>query len=187
MTGPGSATEGLTVFYRGRFQPLNVRSPSDYVRIDAEGVFLRAYGYDLWFPVFLESGQTSREVSFPRVVLRTPSDFHAVILGSKVEEYEEGRDRVSEWKAGKVDLMHVQCTAQRFEVTSRGTVHAYHYPTEDSRAAADRILAFTDSLTRESRHFYGLASPDGQTYLMEMPPYGMIASQNVSALPTELW
>lgn len=183
----GSPIRTLSVFYSGHVRPSDARSPSDYMRIDSDGVFLRSYGYSLWFPIFLESQQTSYAVSFPRVLLRTPMEYRSVFVGSMVSEYEEGGRRISEWKVGDVDLLHVQCTAQRFEVTSSGQIHAYHGSSEASRAAAADILSFTDELTQEYRRTYGPGSSDGQTHLMEMPKYGMIASGNVSGLPTDLW
>jgi hypothetical protein len=45
----------LLIEYAGPFNPSRARSPSDYMRIAGDGVYLRSYGYSLWFPVFLEA------------------------------------------------------------------------------------------------------------------------------------
>ena len=112
------------------------------MRIDGDGVLFRAYGYSLWFPIFLGDRETSYSVSFPKVTLRTPADFRAVFVGHRVRDYIEGEERVSEWSAEDVDLFDAQCSARRFDVTSRGSYHAYHLRNLASEQAGERMLGF---------------------------------------------
>ncbi len=89
----------LTVVYSGYFHGSRARALSDYMRIDRDGVLLRAYGYSLWFPIFLKSHKDWYTVSFPRVTIRIPADFTPVFVGTRVRDYLEGDTRISQWRA----------------------------------------------------------------------------------------
>jgi hypothetical protein len=178
---------GITVFYHGVMSPSTARAASDYMRVDNDGVFLRAYGYSLWFPTFLEPGQSSPAVTFRRVILRTPAGFRSVFVGSRVRETDSGSQVVSEWSADDVDLLLVQWTAQRFEVAEAGSVHAYHYADAASTAATRGIVDFASEITDRYRRYYRADAQVRDQYLVEMPPFGMISSRNVSALPESDW
>jgi hypothetical protein len=179
--------EGLTIFYSGYMSPSRARTPSDYMRIDADGVLLRSYGYSLWFPIFLGDRETSYRVSFPRVTLRTPADFRAVFVGHRVREYEEGDQRISEWSAEDVDLIDVQCTARRFDVTSRGSYNAYHLRNLASEQAGQRMLGFVEALDTRYRDYYRRDATPAEIHIMEMPRYGNISSDNVVGITSEYW
>lgn len=182
-----SLTSAISVFYRGYFSPSRVRSLSDYTRIDADGVLLRSYGYSLWFPIFLESRQTSYKVSFPSVTIRTPSEFRTVFVGSLVGEREDGTQRVSRWQASDIDLLDVQCSARRWEVTARENTFAYHNPNDASRFASTHLLAFSKQLVSLYRQNYRAQATAPDVYYMEMPRYGAISSSNVVGVPTISW
>lgn len=178
---------GMRVFYHGPFSPSSARSPSDYMRVDESGVLLRSYGYSLWFPVFLDVEASSYSVDVPRAVLRVPRGIRSVFVGSRVRNQEEGPYWETEWTAEDVDLTQIQWAAQRWEVLSFETYHAYHNPTPLSRQAAQEILAFARSMTRRYQRSYRSGVGTAEIYLLEMPPFGMISSANVSALPSEEW
>ncbi|MCA1756250.1 MAG: hypothetical protein LC649_02185, partial [Bacteroidales bacterium] len=60
----------LRVWYSGFMNPSRTRSLSDYMRIDRdEGVYLRSYGYSLWFPLFLDDSGDRGSADFRRVTV----------------------------------------------------------------------------------------------------------------------
>ena len=177
----------LTVFYSGYFNPSKVRSPSDYMRIDRDGVFLRAYAYSLWFPVFLPANENDYPVTFSKATIRTPSEFHSVFVGTKTGESEIDGWRVSEWSARDVSLFAAQCTAQRFQITSKGNYFLYHYADSLSTLTAGQILGFADRTNALYNKYYRKGAEGGQFYLVEMPEYGDISSDNVTGLTYWTW
>ncbi len=80
----------LAVYYSGYFNPSKARSPSDYMRIDGDGIFLRSYGYSLWFPTFLESNSDSYETGFDATI-RVPHEYTAVFAGDRLSDGAAGR------------------------------------------------------------------------------------------------
>jgi hypothetical protein len=184
---PQSKNQGLTIFYSGYFHPSQASSPSDYMRIDQDGVLLRAYGYSLWFPIFLPALQNDYPVDFSRVIIRTPIDFHAVFVGDKINEWVAGDRRISEWSAKNVGLFQAQCTAQRFAITREGEYNLYHYHDSLSRAAAESILEFARTLNREYNAHYRKGAEGGQYHIMEMPRFGDISSGNVTGITADTW
>ncbi len=179
--------DGLTVHYAGSFNPSRARSESDYMRIDANGVLLRAYGYSLWFPVFLEDGVESAPVDFASVVLRTPPGFAAVFAGQRIREESSPGGWVSEWRAEGLDLFAAQCVARRFVVTRVGRAFLYHDADPASHVSAQRIAALTSKLEEAYRQRYRTDVPDAQVHVMQMPRYGDISSGNVVGLNAASW
>lgn len=179
LTPEHDLREGMVVSYSGVFTPSAARSPSDYMRIDSDGVLLRAYGYSLWFPVFLDSGDNSYRVSFPKVVIRVPDPFVPVFVGNRVREEIQGGRRVSEWRAGAVDLYAVQLTARRFHVTSRDGVFLYHDGSAASQQAGKQITAYAKDLNRLFSTHYNPSRGFDQIHVMQMPKFGDISSGNV--------
>jgi hypothetical protein len=177
----------LTVFYSGHLNPSVAGSPSNYMRIDRDGVFLRAYGYSMWFPTFLPARANVYSVDFPKVTIRTPAEFRSVFVGTKIAEYEDSGWRVSEWTADDVSLFYAQCTAQRYVVTAEGDYFLYHYNDSLSTVVADQILAFADRTNSLFDQYYRRGSEGGQFYIIEMPKYGDISSGNVTGLTSTSW
>jgi len=177
----------LTVFYSGYFHPSRTRSPSDYMRIDSDGVFLRAYGYSLWFPMFLPDRANTYPLNFPEVTIRTPAEFRTVFVGKRTGEREEDGVRISEWTATHVSPFAAQCTAQRYVVTSEGNYFLYHYDDPRSTEAAKQILGFASQINTLYEKYYRHGAEGGQFYIVEMPKYGDISSGNVTGLQSETW
>ena len=179
--------QGLSITYSGFFNPSQARSRTDYMRIDSDGVFLRAYGYSLWFPTFLEAQRDSYPVSFSKVMLRTPPDFESVFVGRKLTERQEDGQRVTEWIAEGINLIDAQCTAQRYSVTAHGGYFLYHHDDQVSRAATERILLFAKQLNGFYQNVYKKDADAPQFHIMDMPRYGDISSGNVVGINRELW
>ena len=186
--GPfGAPTSTIKVYYSGYFHASNARSPSDYMRIDDDGVFLRAYGYSPWFPIFLEGRHDVPSVDFPDVTIRTPEPYISVFAGHKLAETVAQGERVTRWRAEKVKLYAAQCTAQKFATTTSGNVVLYHYTDTASEAAAQAIVTLTQELTTDYAHNYRHTSAADECYIMEMPEYGDISSGNVTGLIYSTW
>ena len=177
----------LEIFYSGFFHPSNARSQSDYMRIDHDGVFLRSYGYSLWFPIFLPSGSDDPTVNFPKVTIRTPTEFRSVFAGRLTADSVRGDQRVTEWTAENLPLTAAQCTAQRYVVASDGSCSVYHFPDSASKIAAGQILRFATQLNTLYGKRYRKGTADTQFYVIEMPPYGDISSGNVTGLTASTW
>jgi len=182
----GPATQ-IDIFYSGFFHPSKARSPSDYMRIDTNGVFLRAYGYSLWFPVFLPPGADDVVTDFSRVTIRTPAEFNSVFVGTRTGEFTADGHRTTAWTAKGVSLFAAQCTAQRYEVTAEGDYFLYHYPDSLSVAMAKTIMALASTLNSEYGSCYRKGRPGGQFFLLEMPQYGDISSGNVTGITYWIW
>jgi hypothetical protein len=180
-------SRGLTIAYSGYFNPSVVSARSNYMRIDADGVYLRSLGYSLWFPVFVESWMESHEVSFPLVTIRTPADFRAVFAGNRVREYEKSGVRVSEWTADRLQIFDAQCTARRWDVSIGGAFHLYHLRDSSSGEMADEIMAIARRLESFYRANFRRSISAGQMHIMQMPKYGDISSGNVIGISDEVW
>jgi hypothetical protein len=108
---------GIRVIYIGRFSPSAARSPSDYMRVDAEGVFLRAYGYSLWFPVLAESGEDPPPVEVARARITSPARYHAVFVGEEVSRTIRHDTAISTWRAEDLNLFDAQLSLRPYRVT----------------------------------------------------------------------
>jgi hypothetical protein len=177
----------LTVVYSGYFNASRARSLSDYMRIDQDGVLLRAYGYSLWFPMFLESNQDWYSVSFPKVTIRTPADFTSVFVGTRVRDYLERDTRISQWRADNVELIYPQCTAQRYTVLKEDGYHVYSYNDSHSQEIAKKVLTYARKLESLYKKYYKKSASASQLHVMQMPEYGDIASGNVVGMCEESW
>jgi hypothetical protein len=184
---PGFVVGDMTVWYSGEFHASDVRTPSDYMRIDETGIYLRSYGYSLWFPVFLEAGEDSYPVSFNDVVLETPADFVSVFTDTFVRHWEKGERRFCQWTADSVDLMDVQCTARRYAVKRDGEFYVYFLEDPDARASARAVIGFTKRLATFYRANYRRSASSGQIHVMQMPEYGDISSGSVVGISGRVW
>lgn len=182
-------TDRLKIYYSGYFNASKARSPSDYMRIEANQVLLRGYGYSMWFPMFLADQQDSYPVDFDKVTIKTPQDLVPVFIGKKLKEYVQGNWKVSEWQAKNTDLQGVQCTARPFQLLKEGPYHIYHLGKEVDLNNAQGILKFLKKLTDRYQKYYtsGTATAAEDFFVMQMPQFGDISSGNVSGLSPNVW
>ncbi len=179
--------EPLTVFYGGYFNPSKVRSDSDYMRIDPSGVYLRAYYYSPWFPIFEEPEGGGYKVDFKEVTLRSPEEFSTVFVGHLIDEEILDNERVTTWRAKNVHLAYAQCTMQRFQRFSEGGVQVYSWTDSASLAAAESIVQFVRDVASRFRERYGQTAGTTELYVAEMPEYGDISSDNVTTITFDAW
>lgn len=175
----------LTVTYRGHFHPSKARSPSDYMRIDEDGVLLRAYGYSLWFPVFLADNADVYKVDFANVRFKLPRQYQLVFVGEKVSEQVTDEYAITTWRAEDIDLWGPQVTAREYELLSSDNIHIYHDPGEESREAAQAVNQFTGALLDFFQEHYRQDAGVDNLYLLEMPRYGDISSHNMVGVSSE--
>lgn len=180
-------TAPLQIYYRGHFNPSKARSPSNYMRIDENGVYLRAYAYSIWFPLFLESRQDTYKVDFEEVTIRCPSDFTSVFVGNRLGDEIIDNQKVSRWSASDVDLFYPQCTVHRFKQLSDGPYHVYYRDDAESESAATKILEFSRWLTVRFGQRFIQTSLSSQFHIVQMPRYGDISSGNVTGISSALW
>jgi hypothetical protein len=177
--------KSLEIRYSGFFNPSRVRGLSDYMRIHKdEGVFLRAYGYSLWFPMFLEMEDESYEADFQSVTVKVPADFKAIVAGRLVDESVNNNVLTSLWKPGVMDIMDVQCTARKYRTNAKDNIFVYYVDNEKNSA---KILNFAIAL--EELYSRNLRNIDSAIplYIMEMPRYGDISSGNVIGISKRVY
>lgn len=175
----------LDIRYSGFFNPSRARSLSDYMCIHKdEGVFLRAYGYSLWFPVFTEIEEDSYQAEFKSVTVKVPADLKVIVAGELVAESVTDNVLRSVWKPGVMDIMNMQCTARKYRTNAKLNVFVYYLDDEES---SRKILDYAIKLKKlYSRNLRGIdsASP---LYIMEMPEYGNISSGNVVGISKRVY
>jgi len=182
-----NADDTIVVFYSGYFNPSKVRSPSDYMCIDETGVYLRSYGYSIWFPIFLPPRQDEYRPSFNLVRLRAPVGFHGVFAGHKQQEFAAGDWQVSEWTAPELSIFDAQCTIHPFETVKSGPVSIYYWQDSVSKAMAGSILDFTTQITGAFRELYNPTAEAGELHIAELVKYGDISSGNMVGISDDVW
>ena len=174
----------LIVYYSGFFHPSKVRSLSDYMQIDkSSGVFLRGYGYSLWFPVFISSNEDAYTTNFKRISVTVPEKFACVLNGQQLEEKIIKSKRISTWSPGFKNIKNIQCVAAPFQKTTRKHIKFYHQPDDKNKS---HVIAFIDSLQNFYSNTYQEPNQNKSIYLVEMPEYGNISAGNMIGITTEV-
>ncbi len=175
----------LNIYYSGFMNPSKAGSLSNYMHIAKDsGVYLRSYGYSLWFPVFLQAGEESYKSNFKKVSVTLPRNFKCLVTGKLLSEKTENDVYHAEWQPGLVDIMDVQCTAGKYQIVSKKNIFVYYM---DNKANAERILNYIIRLeTLYTKHFRSVKDFTS-LYVMEMPRYGNISSSNVIGISSDLF
>jgi hypothetical protein len=169
--------KGIRVYYSGFINPSRARGLSDYMLIDKnKGVFLRSYGYSLWFPIFIQSGQDSYDVNFKKVTVKLPADFKCIVAGELVDEYVENDIYTAVWKPGIIDITDIQCAAQKYQVVSNKNVFVYYV---SNKLNGEKILDYAIKLKELYSKNLKAVNEEVPLYIMKMPRYGDISSGNV--------
>ena len=175
----------LSIRYSGKLNPSVARAPSNYMRVDPDGIFLRSYGYSLWFPTFLEADRDTYAVE-AEITVRTPASLMAVVTGERLEDTVEGNLRVSRWRAAD-DIFNIQLTARPFRLIQEGGFHLYSLRDAESVATAAEILSFTSKLQEFFRENYSDGGGGGQLHVVQMPRFGDISSGNMVGISDRIW
>ena len=175
--------DNIKIYYSGFFNPSRARSLSDYMRIDqGEGVFLRSYGYSIWFPVFIETGQETYQTNFKEVSLKLHGKFKAVVAGQKIRGKYENGVTTSIWRPGKIDIFDLQCTARDYQIKNKGNIYIYYLEGQHSQAKIDDILNFALKIKNFYSRKFRQINQARPLYIMAMPRYGNISNANVIGL-----
>jgi hypothetical protein len=182
----GKLPKKLSIRYSGKLNPSVARSPSNYMRVDKDGVFLRSYPYSVWFPVFLETTEDTPRVNV-EATIRTPREFAAVVTGERLGEEVADGMRISRWRSLQDDIFNIQLTVREFELMRQGGFHLYFLRDDASRATAGEILEFSTKLEEYFRANYADRSEGAQLHVVQMPRYGDISSGNMVGISDRVW
>ena len=175
----------IEIYYSGFMTTSRTRSLSDYMHINKNtGVYLRAYGYSLWFPVFLESGGESYEVNFHNVTVNLPAEFKSVLAGELISENIKDNRYTAVWEPGKIDLRYLQCSARNYKSIQKENIFVYYI---DNQNNADKILGYAQSLKNlyyeKLRKVYDTSS----LFIIVLPKFGDISSHNMIGISTGVY
>lgn len=180
-----SPNNTLHIYYSGFMNASRARSLSDYMHINKEdGVFLRAYGYSLWFPVFLEPGLESYKANFKAITITLPKKFKAVVTGKLINETINNNKYVSTWNPGSVDISNIQCAAREYKVISEDNVYVYYMTHQNN---ARKIIDYTVKLRNLFKEKLRDVNDVDSLYIIEMPEYGNISNRNVVGISSDLF
>jgi len=167
----------VVVYYSGFMHPSKARSLSNYMHINKEtGVFLRAYHYSPWFPVFENSGEDNYQAEFDNITIKLPAGFRAIVSGKRKHENNDSVNYTVSWQPGVSKIMNLQCTARKFKTISKNGIFVYYI---NDAAIASSILQYTDTLKTLYNNTFKTQPNSANLHILEMPKYGNISSQNV--------
>jgi hypothetical protein len=183
-----SGQRKLLIAYGGMFNPNYSRSPSNYMRIDTEGAYLRGYGYSLWFPVFLEASKTPYVTDFENVKIITPRPFVGVFTGQRLEESTDDGQRISDWKAINTAVTDVQLSIRPYIVQEKDAIYLYYLANEKSEASAGDILQFVSRLKDLYSSQFKEIKTTPQLHIAELPNFASgISSGNMIGMTSGQW
>ena len=175
----------IVVYYSGFMNPSRSRSLSDYMRINKEeGVFLRGNYYSPWFPIFQKPYEDDYEVNFKNITLKLPSSFKAVVTGELLSESIEDKTYMAKWRPGRTKTSDIQCVAQQYEVIVMDNIYVYYL---DDLQSGEKIIEYTQKLKKLFHSNLRNVQNASPLYIIEMPEYGNISSQNVIGISSDLY
>ncbi|MBD3226352.1 MAG: hypothetical protein GF313_16605 [Caldithrix sp.] len=171
------ASNTLTIYYSGFMHASKARSLSDYMRINRhDGVYLRAYGYSLWFPVFKGQTDDRYQVDFQKIRVTLPNHFRCVVGGQLLQETYHKDRYEAVWRPGYARVSDIQCTARRYNVVKDNHIAVYY--TTNEKIARD-IMGFAAKLKQFYKTHLRSVQDSSTLYIMELPRYGNISSLNM--------
>ena len=177
--------ENLTVFYSGFFNPSKAGALSNYMHINnSSGVYLRGYGYSLWFPVFVEAGSDSYKSEFRKVIVTLPPGYKCVVGGKLVGEKTDSANYIATWEPGFTDILNIQCTARKFKLNKKENVYVYYL---NDKTSSDKVLDYSIRLRKLYSQNLKDIEESQPLFIMEMPKYGDISSANVVGISESIF
>ena len=177
----------LQIYYSGFMNPSKVRSLSDYMHIESSsGVFLRSYGYSLWFPIVVKENQEAYASIFKKVSVTTPNTFTTVINGelTTILTKNDGKRITTIWKPGVKNISDLQITSRPYSKLTNNLTNIYYLKEE---AKAQRILNFTKHLKEFYAQSFKEIDDNVDLHILEMPEYGNISSGNVIGISNDVF
>lgn len=180
---PGD-TQIVQLSYKGSFSPSSLRSPSDFMRIDKGGAYLRGLGYSLWFPVTVRD-DIDLAATF-HIQLDVPAEWTGVAFGDLERTKNSGQRSLSWWRTqSPFKLLRAQLFASPLEVFEGRRLSIFAKP--GSFRSARKLIEFGDRLLEFFADNYGSTDGIGRNYVVETCPYGCIASGNVIGLSPDVF
>jgi hypothetical protein len=188
LANPLSGVHTVKVKYGGMFNPSYSGSPSNYMRIDQEGAYLRAFGSSLWFPVLVGPESPDEQTSFRRIRVRTPSPYRAVVSGRRLSEERAEGFNASEWTVEESSLSGLQLAVRPFEERSRHGIHLFFLDHPGSASAAEDILAMVEKLAAFYGDHYRSSDSFDETHVVELPNFASgISAGNTIGITSGQW
>lgn len=179
----GGASQ-MIVRYDGAFSPSSARSPSDYMRIERDGAYLRGAGYSYWFPVQDEWDWNSA-AGF-EIVVDAPAPWRPLAFGTLRSERVEDDRVVSRWTTDAPwPLLFCHLAAAEWEVIEGAALRVYHRRSRGSRDAAAAYVVTGEKLLSFCRTHYGSTASMRRIHLAELCRYGGISAGNVIGIPAD--
>lgn len=174
--------------YGGMFNPCYAASPSDYMRIDRQGVYLRSFGYSLWFPVLWTSNDDIYPVDFDQVKINTPKKFVSVFTGERISDIVKDCMRTSLWKGNQISPWDAQITVRPYEIMREKGIFLYHLNHPRSLKVSKDILAFIRQLLAFYSEHYREVESASQLHVAELPNFASgISSGNMIGMTSGQW
>ena len=181
---PSGGSSRVTARFDGAFSPSNARTPSDYMRIDEEGAYLRGTGYSVWFPV-QEDYDWNTAATFA-IAVDVPAAWRPLAFGELLGEKVEDDRVVSRWATDAPwPLLFCHLAATEWDVIEEGPFRVYHRRTDDSRSAAAEYVRIGAGLLSFYRANYGDRLLTKRIFLAELCPHGGISAGNVIGIPVD--
>ena len=170
--------------YEGSFSPCCLRGPSDFMRIDDGGAYLRGIGYSLWFPVSVCDGIDA--ASRFRIRLDVPSPWMGVAFGN-LERMEKSAERSLSWWETQSPFKHIQAQlfASSFEAIKGENLTVF--AKQGNARIARKLMTFGDQLLDSFASTFGSMDEASRNFVVETCPYGCIASGNVIGLDPDVF
>ena len=180
-----SSHEVLKIYYSGFINPSRARSLSDYMRINKnEGVFLRSYGYSLWFPVFLNPGEEDYPFRIKKIEVKLPENYKCVAVGELINETISNGIYTADWNPGMINLINVQITAREYKVLGRDNLYVYYVAEIEQ---AEKIIDYAKTLKTFFYSNLRKVQDTSSLYIIELPKFGNISSHNVIGISTDVY
>lgn len=178
----------LKVTYAGPLNPSVAAALSNYMRVDGAGVFLRGYGYSLWFPVFPEPNGELPPISRVRMRLTGPKTHTSVGVGLWAGHTVSGDVATDEWIAQDITAFDLHYAARPWVRLGTGAVAVLAMPDTASQAAGLRIASFANAATQSYRRLYRERADTAVGRIVEqLPQFGNTATSNVVSISDENW
>lgn len=180
---PGETTT-IQLHYRGTFSPSSLRSPSDFMRIDSTGTFLRGLAYSLWFPA-INPEAIDATAGF-EIWIDVPIGWTGIAVGRLKTTSSNASRTMFHWGTDvPIKLLQMQLFAGRFECVSQDQVAVYF---REGHILAARFLAAECSrLLSFYTANYGIPETQPNFIILETCPFGNISSGNAIGLTPEVF
>ena len=183
---PSQGTTQIGVQYAGKFSPSSARSPSDYMRIDTSGTFLRGAGYSYWFPASSCGPEGIDDAAWFHIRLNAPEEWNPLLFAELIQETTQDGRTISVWQTPEPwPLLFSHLAATDWIIIESKSVRVYCYSDSRSRRAGEAYAGFISRLMPIFDQHFGEGLARLPVLLGQMCEYGGIACGNVVGLPAD--